>query len=147
LSELSLEIKRVMPASVERVYEAWTNAEELQAWHCPDGMTVSDAQCDASVGGRYSINMVDRDGRNHRAVGRYLELVPSEKIVFSWDWELGGGGGVDTRVTVLLKSLGTSKSEITLIHERFDSEAIRLDHEGGWNGALNYLEHHLQDSQ
>jgi len=147
LPELSLEIKRVIRASAQRVYDAWTTAEELKAWHCPAGMTVSHAQCDARIGGRYSVNMVGPDGQNHRAVGEYLELIPAEKIVFSWDWEIGGGGGSDTRVTVLLKALNDAESELTLIHERFDDEAIRLDHQGGWAGALDYLERHLLETK
>lgn len=147
MPELSLEIKRVLKASTKRIYDAWTTADELRAWHCPAGMTVSHAQCDPRVGGRYMVNMVDPNGGTHRAVGKYLELVPTTKIVFSWDWEVGGGGGADTRVTILLKWLTDEESELTLIHERFDDEAIRLDHQGGWTGALNYLERHLSDTK
>jgi uncharacterized protein YndB with AHSA1/START domain len=147
LGTLSLEITRVVRASAQRVYEAWTHADQLKAWHCPEGMTISHTQCDARVGGRYVVNMVDTEGRDHRAVGEYLELVPASRIVLTWDWEVGGGGGTDTRVTVLLRSLAENESEITLIHERFDNEPCRLDHIGGWTGALNSLKRYLSAIQ
>ena len=140
---LSLEIKRVFQASTQRVYEAWTQADQLKAWHCPAGMTVSFAQCDPKVGGRYVVNMVDADGQDHRAAGEYIELVPASKIVLTWNWEIGGGGAGEMLVTVLLKSISADRSEITLIHERLEDDASRLDHMGGWTGALDHLEDHL----
>ena len=33
MSEISLEIKRVIGASIERVFRAWTDPEELKKWH------------------------------------------------------------------------------------------------------------------
>ncbi len=139
-----MEITRILPADPERIFRAWTNSEELKAWHCPEGMTVSWAECEPRVGGRYAINMVDPEGIEHRAVGEYLEMVPGEKLVMSWDWEVGGGGDQGTRVTVLMKAIAEGRSEMTLIHELFNDFDSCEGHREGWTGALNNLETHLQ---
>lgn len=139
----SLEIKRVLRASAERVFRAWTCPEELKAWHCPAEFTVSYAECDPRLGGRFLVNMVDPEGGDHRVVGEYLEFEENSRLVFTWDWIEGGGGSEDTRVTVVLKPLGENESEITLIHERFIEIESCEDHRQGWTGALTHLEHHL----
>ncbi|HLP00042.1 MAG TPA: SRPBCC domain-containing protein [Fimbriimonas sp.] len=144
---LSLSLKRVIRANPERVFRAWTNAEDLAKWHCPIGMTVSHALCVPEVGGRFSVNMVGEDGNNHRAVGTYLELEPPSKVRFTWDWEEGGDTGANTEVTVKIASLNDSECEVTLTHERFESAEGRDSHSEGWTGALTNLANYLEESE
>lgn len=87
--------------------------------------------------------MVDPEGREHRAAGQYLEMIPGEKLVMTWDWEIGGGGDQGTQVTVLMKPIAESQTELTLIHEFFSDFDSCEGHRDGWSGALNNLETHL----
>jgi uncharacterized protein YndB with AHSA1/START domain len=142
MGPISLEIKRVVRASPRRIYEAWVSADELKCWHCPEGMTIGDAQSDPRVGGQFRITMLDPDGTQHIAFGEYLELIPDSKVAFSWNWV--DGKGTDTVVTVLLKSLTPDESEITLRHEGFFNQEPCDGHREGWTSALNRLQRHIE---
>src|SRR5258708_5634983 len=96
----SLKIQRVVHAPIERVFRAWTDREELLKWHCPEGLVVGDASCDPSPGGAYQIQMETKDGDIHLVAGNYVEVDPPHKVSFKWTWQQGGGGAVDSLVTV-----------------------------------------------
>ena len=134
--ENSIVIKRVLPASAERVFAAWTESDLLKRWMGPGAVTVSEAQVDLSVGGAYRIVMNDPKGETHIPSGTYEEIVPNEKLVFNWSW-----ANVEeiTRVTVELREISDNETELTLTHVGFAKTDVRDHHEEGWNGCLDKL--------
>jgi hypothetical protein len=52
-----LVVKRTFKAPVERVYAAWTDAEQMKRWFAPGAMSVPMAESDAREGGRYRVQM------------------------------------------------------------------------------------------
>ena len=48
-----LAIRRIVDASPERVYAAWTNPALLAQWWGPPGSIVTIVECDIRVGGQY----------------------------------------------------------------------------------------------
>lgn len=139
-----MQVQRRFSASPERVYRAWTNAEELKLWHCPEDLRVDRAECDPRVGGRFLVNMVDQEGQDNRAVGEYLEMVPGRRLVFTWSWNTGGGGDQNTRVTVEFEPLPDGGTELTLTHDLFEDAESCEGHQRGWSSAFNQLETHLR---
>ena len=88
---LRLEIKRLIKAPRERVFEAWTNAEQLKKWFGPDeDIVVPQTKVDLRAGGKYRIQMKKPDGEFHTATGTYREVKPPERLVFTWSWEKDG---------------------------------------------------------
>ena len=59
------------------------------------------AEADARVGGRYRIVMRTSDGEEHDVSGVYREVVPNEKLVFTWAWR--STPERESLVTVMLK--------------------------------------------
>ena len=45
------------------------------------------AETDVRVGGRYAIDFAHRDGEQHHVSGVYREVVPNQKLVFTWAWQ------------------------------------------------------------
>ena len=133
---VSLRVRRTFQAPRERVFRAWTSAEELKRWHAPPLHTTSLAEVDPRVGGRYRIHMLAPDGAEHRVTGVYREIDPPKKLVFTWTWE--GSAMGDTLVTVEFLDRGAT-TELILTHELFPSEDARDQHEAGWNGVLDRL--------
>jgi len=84
--------------------------------------------------------MRDADGEEHDVGGVYREVVPNEKLVFSWAWR--STPERESLVTVLIKPEGAG-SLLTLIHEQFFDEAARDRHEQGWIGCLNKFERYF----
>jgi uncharacterized protein YndB with AHSA1/START domain len=134
-------ITRILNASRERVFAAWTDPALMNQWFAPSSAFHVTAQTDLRTGGSFAIEMAWKsDGTLHTAVGKYLEFTPPEKIVMSWD-----GKGPDpldpapgSTVTVELRDLG-SKTELTLTHAMIQDATSRFGHQQGWTGSTNRL--------
>jgi len=136
----SLTLKRRLNAPPERVYAAWTDPEKLKRWFGPEQIETLRADADARVGGRFRIVMRGTDGEEHDVSGVYREVVPNEKIVFTWAWR--STPERESLVTVVIKPEGAG-SLLTLVHEQFFDEAARDRHEHGWIGCLDKLERYF----
>jgi len=144
---VTLEIKRLIKAPRERVFEAWTNPEQLKKWFGPgQDYLVPLAKVDLRVGGRYRIQMKNPDGEFHTPVGTYREIKPPERLVFTWAWEKDGSepdfGEVEPcemLVTLEFHARG-EQTELVLRQEQFASVESRDRHEVGWTGCLDRLE-------
>ena len=136
----SLTIKRRLNAAPEKVYAAWTDPEKILKWFGPDSGPVHEAVTDVRVGGRYAVSFSTEDGEQHDVSGVYREVVPDQKLVFTWAWRTTPER--ESLVTILIKPDG-SGSILTLIHEQFFDEAARDGHRRGWTGCLDKLERFL----
>jgi uncharacterized protein YndB with AHSA1/START domain len=133
----SLTLKRRLNAAPEKVYAAWTEPAKIAKWFGPDSGAVERAETDLRVGGRYAVVFRTEDGEEHHVSGIYREVVPNEKLVFTWAWR--STPERESLVTVLIRPDGDGTS-LTLTHERFFDEAARDRHEYGWTGSLDKLE-------
>jgi uncharacterized protein YndB with AHSA1/START domain len=133
----SLILKRRINASPARVYAAWTDPGQIARWWGPEGAVVVHAETDLRVGGRFRKITRTPDGEEHEVSGIYREVVPDEKLVFTWAWRTTPER--ESLVTVLLKE-ERGGTWLTLIHEQFLNEAARDRHRLGWSGALDSLE-------
>ncbi len=136
----SLTLKRRVNAPPEKVYAAWTDPEKIMKWFGPDSGPVKHASADVRVGGRYAVQFGTEDGEEHNVSGIYREVMPNQKLVFTWAWRTMPER--ESLVTVLIKPEGAG-SLLTLIHEQFFDEAARDRHAQGWTGCLNKLERYL----
>jgi uncharacterized protein YndB with AHSA1/START domain len=99
------------------------------------------AETDVRAGGRFRIVMQkSSDGEHHDVSGVYREVIPNEKLVFTWAWRTTPER--QSLVTVLIRREG-SGSMLTLIHEQFFDEAARDRHREGWSGCLDKLDKYL----
>lgn len=131
----TLEIRRLIPAARERVFDAWTQAKELDRWSAPSPMTAR-AEVDLRVGGRYRIVMRDPDGVERSVAGVYRVVERPSKLVYTWKWEESPMG--DSVVTVEFHDRG-KETEVILRHEGLADADSRARHEHGWNGCLDNL--------
>lgn len=134
----SLSLERTLRAAPQRVWQAWTQAEAMSQWMAPsDAFKCEVPEADVRVGGRYRIVMTAPDGEVHDVSGVYREVVPNERLVFTWAWR--STPERESLVTVTLRPAGTGTA-LTLTHEKFFDEAARDNHRGGWTGSLARLE-------
>ena len=78
------------------------------------------------TGGRYTVVFHTEDGEEHHVSGVYREVVPNQKLQFTWAWR--STPERESLVTVLIKPDGAG-AILTLIHEQFFDEAARDRHE------------------
>ena len=53
----SLEIRRLIRASRERVFQAWTDPVDLAKWHAPEGLHPEKVAANGCEGGSYAFHM------------------------------------------------------------------------------------------
>ena len=133
----SLTLKRRLNASPSKVYDAWTDPQKIMRWFGPAQAETLRAETDVRVGGRFRIVMRGPDGEEHDVSGVYREVVPNEKLVFTWAWRTTPER--ELLVTITFKADG-SGTMLTLEHEQFFDEPARDRHRSGWTGALDKLE-------
>ena len=129
-----------MKAPVERVFAAWTLPEQILRWWGPRPVTCCSAEIDLRVGGSYRIGNLLPDGRVLFIFGEFEAMEPPNKLVYSWHVQFEDGEVAESsRVSVRFEARGQS-TEVIVVHERIESEAIQAEHEHGWNGCLDNLE-------
>jgi uncharacterized protein YndB with AHSA1/START domain len=136
----SLTIRRRLRASPGKVFAAWTDPRQVMRWWGPAGAETVRAEMDPRVGGRFLKVARTADGEEHEASGVYREVIPDEKLVFTWAWR--DTPERETLVTVALRPDGDG-TILTLTHEQFADEPTRDRHNAGWSGALDKLERYL----
>ncbi len=133
----SLTLRRRIKAPPAKVYAAWTDPAQLTRWFGPDAGPVLHAESDTRVGSRFRVQFQLLNGELCDVAGVYREVVPDERLVFTWAWR--STRERESLVTVALKSEGDG-TDLTLIHEQFFDRAARDGHRGGWNTSLDKLE-------
>ncbi len=136
----ALMIRRVLKASPQRVYQAWTDPALAQQFMCPSEVTVPEIALDVRVGGSYRIVMQREDGEQLVVRGTYRDVRPNERLSMTWQWEEDDPKDeYETLLTIDLTPHG-SGTELTLTHEHFQSAQSRTNHEGGWNSMLDKMD-------
>ena len=138
----SLHIQRLVPASPERVFEAWTNPIELQQWWGPTGVRCLSAEIDLRVGGRYRIANEFPDGTVLWITGEYEVVQRPQLLVYSWAVETESP--TKERVTVQFEQ-HTRGTDLIVKHERIHSAQLREQHRQGWHGCLDGLVDYVTD--
>ncbi|HUO44812.1 MAG TPA: SRPBCC family protein [Burkholderiales bacterium] len=134
----TVRLHRVLAARPEKVYRAFIEADALAKWLPPDGFTCTVHQLDAKVGGTHRASFRNfTTGASHSFSGKYLELVPGERLRYTDKFEDPDLPG-EIQVTVTLKKvpLGT---ELNIVQEGLPDvippEACYL----GWQESLRNL--------
>lgn len=81
--ERDLVLSRLIAASPERVYAAWTQPDLVRQWFAPSPWTTPRAELDVRPGGQSLVVMADPDGNEFPNPGVYLEVVPGRRLVFT----------------------------------------------------------------
>jgi uncharacterized protein YndB with AHSA1/START domain len=94
-SDRELVVTRTFDAPPSMVFKAWSDAELFRRWWAPDGFGITLVGCDMDVrtGGKYRLEFAAGD-QTMAFFGKYLDVVPNERIV--WTNDEGEEGAVTT---------------------------------------------------
>ena len=129
---------RVLRAAPEKVYRAFLDADAMAKWLPPNGFTCRVHELDAKVGGTYRMSFTNfSTGHGHSFGGRYLELVPHERIRYTDRFDDPNLPG-EMRTTITLKKVSCG-TELNIVQEGLPAvippEACYL----GWQESLSLL--------
>ena len=153
---MDINIIRIFNAPLDRVWEVWTEPEELKKWWGPKDFTAPHVKIDFRVGGKYLYAMHGPAGspfdKDMWSGGTYEEIIPMEKIVVSDQFvdehgnpispkEVGmpGEWPESMRVTVTFEDMGNGTTKLMLKHEGHPPEMADMA-TMGWNQSLDKFE-------
>ncbi|MGH6887925.1 MAG: SRPBCC family protein [Rhizomicrobium sp.] len=76
-----LKISRTFHVPRGLVFKAWSSADYIRRWFCPDDCHVPDARVDIRVGGIFEVRMCGPQGLDHRIRGTFVEVSPHDRLV------------------------------------------------------------------
>jgi uncharacterized protein YndB with AHSA1/START domain len=133
-------VRKTIRASPERLFDAWTQPEQLKKWWGPQAVVCSDAEVDLRIGGGYRIANQFPDGRVLWISGEFEVIERPRRLVYTW--RVGSEAGASERVIVTFEARGDA-TEVIVTHERIPNAAMRDMHEQGWLGCLEGLVEYL----
>jgi len=83
-----VEFERTYDAPVDRVWQAWTNPEQVKKWWGPDNVTIPECEIDLKVGGRIYIVMEASEamgeykGTRWPMDGKFTTVEPNSKLSY-----------------------------------------------------------------
>jgi uncharacterized protein YndB with AHSA1/START domain len=134
----TIRLHRVLRSTPERVYRAFLNADAMAKWLPPNGFTCHVHSFDAKVGGIYKMSFTNfSGGTTHAFGGKYLELVPNERLRYTDAFDDPNLPG-EMQTTVILKKVSVG-TEIHVTQEgvpdAIPADACYL----GWQESLAQL--------
>lgn len=132
-SERELVVTRTFNGPARIVYEAWTKPELIKQWWVPKSFGVSMVSCEADVrvGGGYRFVFKHGDSEPMPFYGKYLEVTPPSRLV--WTNDEGEGGQVITTLTFEEKA---GKTHLVM-HDLYPSkEALDAEMASGAKGGM-----------
>jgi uncharacterized protein YndB with AHSA1/START domain len=138
MSENKVSLHRVIKASPEKIYRAFTEALAIASWLPPYGFLCTVHEMDVRVGGSFKMSFQNfSTGNSHSFGGEYLELKTNEFLKYSDKFDDPNLPGVMTTSVWLSKtSVGT---ELKVLQEGIPAVIPAEMCYLGWQESLDKL--------
>ena len=131
-SERELVVTRTFNGPARIVFEAWTKPELFRRWWAPksSGASLLSCEMDVRVGGRYRIEFGHEASNSMAFFGRYIEVTPHSRLVWTND---ESDDGAVTTVTFEEKGGKT----LLVLHELYPSKEALDGAIAGMEGGMD----------
>ena len=130
-------IETILHASVEKVWEAWTEPSVIMKWFGSDpNGEVLRAKLEVRPGGSFEVTFRDSDQTEHTCSGIYSEVKKLSKLAFSWHWK--SEPGVESFIVLLLTEEGQT-TKMQFEHMNLGSGS-KHNYVKGWQSTFLKLE-------
>jgi uncharacterized protein YndB with AHSA1/START domain len=141
-----LVVTRTFAAPRPLVFKAWSTAEHMKRWFSPEGFTVPEAEIDFRPGGTCAICMRSPAGQDMWSRGKYIEVSPPDRLVFTSEVANGMVPAFTAHTTVTFEAEGPgTRMTVRQVYDIHD-ENFRFAIEGaseGWRTTLDKLEQEI----
>jgi uncharacterized protein YndB with AHSA1/START domain len=139
----ALILTRVFAAPRPLVFRAWIEPERAALWWGPQGFEILSCHMDVRPGGSWRMSLRGPSGAIQIKQGVYREIVPPERLVFTWRWlDFAGVPAHETIVTISFEEQ-SSGTKLTLHQAVFETAEIRDGHYAGWSGCMDRFAEYL----
>ena len=141
---LGFTITRILDATPQQIWNAWTDPDEVAEWWHPRGATTprESVSFDVRVGGHYTYTMVDEEsGQEIVTGGVYREVVPITRLVFTWGYP--DGDPADTPLVTVTIDPADELTQVTFDIRGVEGSKGDNYFYDGWDSALDSLAAHV----
>lgn len=134
----TVKLHRILRAKPDKVFRAFTEADAMARWLPPNGFTCTVEHMNPEVGGTWRMAFRNfTSGKSHAFGGKYLEVVPGERIRYTDQFDDPNlPGEMITSVTLRDVSVGTELD----VEQEGIPDAIPLEFcYMGWQESLDHL--------
>jgi uncharacterized protein YndB with AHSA1/START domain len=144
--QFAVALERVIAAPRSKLYRAWLDPAMLARWFGPDDFTVTVANVDERVGGEHHVEMLAPDGVLVHFYSIIEELVPDERIVFTFKFD---PSAEETTLRLTFSDAEDGGTIVHLEHERITTEG-NVNNQSvnvGWGQTLTKLQTYLEEEE
>ena len=123
-------VRRVLPATPDRVFDQWTDPEALADWMCPRPARATSIALDPTEGGRLHLDITE-DGVEFTVTGAFLTVDRPHRLRFTWSCSTWDDPTLQSIVTVTLEPQHRTQTLMTIHHALVPPDTI-TQHQGGW---------------
>jgi uncharacterized protein YndB with AHSA1/START domain len=139
-----LRISRVLHAPRETVFRAWSSAEHVKRWFCPETFTAPEATVEMRAGGTFDVCMRSPAGEQHWVRGKFVEVKPHTRLVIAMTCTDASGKALFSAMTEVdfADALGGTRMDVVQTYTLIDL-SVGWMVEGapqGWRSTLDKLE-------
>ncbi len=144
-----MNMERVVNASVEVVWKAWTDPEMIKKWFGPEGFTIPICEVDARKGGAIRLVMEDsagliQQGSRYPMKGTFTEVLPQKRLVYTSNAvdDTTGAIQLEGMTEVTFEKIGnTTKVTVSAVINKAapGTEMMISGMEMGWGQSLDKL--------
>jgi len=145
MNSYELSITRLIDAPRERIFEAWTDPEQLKQWFAPKPITTPECEMDPRPGGIFRTLMRGEDGTEYPGTGVFLEVVAPERIVFTDAFLPGWIPAEKPFMTALITlTVESGKTRYTAQVRHWNEDDLKqheaMNFHEGWGTCIDQLE-------
>jgi uncharacterized protein YndB with AHSA1/START domain len=140
MNKADIRIETILHAPIDKVWQAWTDANAMTWFGSDINGQVLKAYIDARPGGRFEITFQNSDKTEFTCFGLYEEVIPLNKLSFSWEWK--NEPGVRSFVTVLLSSADKQNTKLNFSHDGVGDKSVH-NYQKGWQATFLKLDRTL----
>ena len=132
---------RIIPATPERIWSAWTSPSELPAFFAHPGTSFQreTLTMDVRPGGALRLTVIEADGERVTTDAVYVDV--DEPALLSWHWTVAGAAGAGVTTIALTEVAGGT--EVTSRMVGHLGPAAAIGYRRGATASLEALEHHI----
>jgi uncharacterized protein YndB with AHSA1/START domain len=140
---------RIIHATVEKVFEAFSNAKALEAWLAPSDMVGKVHNFNFRVGGGYTMSLFYPEsevnakgktaGKEDKFSSRYIEIIPNKKIIEAVNFETNEADFAGEMIMEVTFASHQDGTEVTFHFKNIPRGIKPEDNEAGTISTLEKL--------
>ncbi|MEW5687090.1 MAG: SRPBCC domain-containing protein [Pseudomonadota bacterium] len=146
LPDDELLLVRALDAPLPLVFRMWEDVEHRARWWGPKGFVCKHLEQDFRPGGAWRACISSPEYGDSWHGGRFREIERDRRIVFTFAWDSGPAGGVETLITVTFAEM--NGVTIQTFHQTpFETVERRDSHVTGWSQLLDREQAYVEARQ